>query len=124
MVKLSKPSRKLAARLLGQVSFKERIYGIREHPAEGETEETIYSFQEAVNMMGAADLSGEDWVTRIDSKVLVEWVGETLGDKELAQAISEITKEGEKPRRPYQQYLKTIERTKPDKALRKQRLKR
>ena len=129
---LSQPSRELAVKLLGVVSFPERIFGIKENAGEGDVEETIYSFEEAVGFLDG-DLKGVEeamkrhpvgeTVYSIEPKVLVKWVGETLGDKELAQAIEAVTREYYEPMGPYQRYLKNIELIRPVKELMAQRLK-
>lgn len=131
MLELLKPSRELAARLLSEVSFPERLFGIRENAGEGDMEETIYSFEEATDFLDGELKGVEEAMKRhpvgetvysIEPKVLVKWVGETLGDKELAQAIEEVTREYYEPMGPYQRYLKNIELVRPVKELMLQRL--
>ncbi len=120
--KLSQPSRELATRLLRRVSFKERLIGFRSNPGPGDLEESIYSFEEASFFLDGGDLTGMDWVNSIPFNALKKWVGETLGDKELALAIGEIASEVDKAPNPFQEVLKRIELIPPVKALMKQRL--
>ncbi|HEX9975910.1 MAG TPA: hypothetical protein VGA82_01550 [Dehalococcoidales bacterium] len=88
MPRLSKPSRELSSRLLSQVSFNDRVLGVRSHPSGGQNWDAIYSFQEATQFMGVVG----DSIYHIDSDTLKKWIGDTLGDKELAQAIGETAK--------------------------------
>ena len=124
VIKLSPPPMELAARLLGKVNFKERLIGTRSHPGPGDTDKSLFSFEEAVNFLDAGELTGEDFVNSISFNSLKKWVDETLGDKELAQAIGELTKElFVNWKAPYQKYLKSIALITPVKELMQQRLK-
>jgi hypothetical protein len=124
VVKLSQPSKELATRLLGKVSFKERLIGSVEHPSPGASDTSIYSFEEAAIFLDGGNLTGKDYTRTIRFDALKKWVGETYGDKELAQAIGEITKEllGNWTV-PYQRYLKSLVLIKPVKELMLQRVK-
>ena len=95
VIKLSKPSKELATRLLGKVSFKDRITGISGHPMGGEEEQCLYRFADATDFLHVSEdaQKGFGWVRFININALKKWVGETLGDIELAQAIGETTKE-------------------------------
>ncbi len=124
VVKLSQPSKELATRLLGKVSFKERLMGSVEHPHPGAQDHSMYSFGEAALFMDGGSLTGKDYTRTIRFDILKKWVGETLGDKELAQAIGEITKELLGTWKvPHQQYLKSLELIRPVRELMIQRLK-
>ena len=93
VVKLSKPSKELAKKLLGiRVSFEDRLIGIRENPEAGEEPDFIYTFEEAVQYLlsgGDDSWEGSDWMYSIDSRDLQKWVGKVLGDKEIAKAIED-----------------------------------
>jgi hypothetical protein len=126
VIKLSKPSKKLAKKLLNsKVRFEDRLIGTRENPEAGEETEFIYRFKDAVQFLqwNYDDFwIGLDWTYSIDSRALQKWVGEVLGDKELAIAIEDKIKElaiysGHK------RYLKGIEHTKEIKGLMEYRLK-
>lgn len=98
VVKLALPSKELATRLLGKVSFQERLTGTTMHQTAGSIDVALYSFKDAAGFM-SVDLG--DFMVRnsgsiayINQDVLKKWVGETLGDTELAGAIEVKIKEG------------------------------
>jgi hypothetical protein len=123
-VNFSQPSKELAARLLGKVSFKERLIGSIDHPGPGPSPHSMYSFAEAAVFLDGGDLSGQDHTYTVRFDILKKWIDETLGDKELAQAIEEIAKEvSGNWKAPYQQYLRSLELIKPIQDLMMQRLK-
>lgn len=122
---LSKPSKELATKLLGRVGFKERITGISSHMGPGEEPNSLYSFADAADFLGLDEVApGERymWVYFFNWNDLKKWVGETLGDKELAQAIGETTKEYDNLTDLHQRYRKRIGLIRPIKELMQQRL--
>jgi hypothetical protein len=124
-ITLSHPSPELAARLLSKVSFEDRTIGVRTHPGPGGKRQYIYSFEQAVSFLKVEDevLNGGDgWVCDIHFDALKKWIGETLGDKELAQALGEMTKEYDNCADPLRKYWKGIVLIRPIKALMWQRL--
>lgn len=98
VVKLSEPSKELATRVLGKVSFQERLIGTRMHSMVGNISESFYSFKEAagfmyVDVVGGLVVRGSGSIRYINPEKLQKWVGEVFGDKELAEAIGEKIKE-------------------------------
>jgi len=100
LIKLSEPSKELAIRLLGKVGLKDRITGVQMTPrgedAEG-AECLIFSLEEAVGFLKMYEKSlseRNDVIFFLNPNYLKEWVGETLGDQELAQAIEEKIRQG------------------------------
>lgn len=116
VVKLAEPSKELATRLLGKVSFQERLVGTKIHSSAGSLSRSIYSFEEAVDFLHVnvegVMARGSSSAGYIDTDVLKKWVGETLGDTELAEAIEVKVKTGSNYK----------ERILPVKRLMKQRL--
>jgi hypothetical protein len=94
-VTLSEPSKELATRLLGEVSFEERLRAANLTPMGGTREQSIYGFRQAVNFLRIDEF--EDLVAAgprasvayIHPDALRRWVAEVLGDTELAEAIGE-----------------------------------
>ena len=98
VIKLSEPSKELTTRLLSEITFKERLVGVYMHSMAGNIEESIYSFEEAVDLLhfdaGELRIRGSGSIGYIDLDELQKWVGDVFGDKELAEAIGEKIKEG------------------------------
>jgi hypothetical protein len=80
---LSQPTAELAARLLNEVGFNQRIVGFRLRERTGPTPAAIYSFVEAVGFL-------YDQHPRIDFTQLASWVDTVLGDGELAHLMRVI----------------------------------
>lgn len=116
-IQLSEPSKELAKRLLTLVGFKERLIGFKMTPMQGNMEESIYSFKDAIDLLwfdvGDLSVRTSGSIGYIDPGKLEKWVGEVFGDKELAEAIGKKAKEGSN----YKERLEAI------KPLMKQRLK-
>jgi len=123
-IKLSEPSGELAKKLLSEVRFEDHLIGVRDNPSAGEERENIYSFEEAVTFLrlNDDDFWGCDWTFSIDQKDLQKWVGEILGDKELARVIEDKIKECANYT-GYDRCLKEIEQLKDIKGLMECRLK-
>ena len=96
VIKLSDVSRGLATRLLSEVEFDDRLTGWEMRQMSGSEQKFIYGFQEALDFMripefrelfspGAGGLIGY-----LDFEELAKWIAEVLGDRELAEAISEV----------------------------------
>jgi len=107
-IKLLQPSKELAKRLLTRVGFNERLKGYKMSPMQGNMEESIYSFKDAINLLhvdiGDFNVRTTGSIGYIDPVRLERWVGETLGDKELAEVISKKAKEGNS----YKERVETI----------------
>ena len=71
MVRLPKPSRDVATRVLGEVSFEERLTGIKMRAMAGNQSLPIYSFEEAVNFLHMDSL---DDLLRLGSKSYVGYM--------------------------------------------------
>lgn len=122
---LSKPSKELATRLLRRVGFKERITGISYHMGPGEEPNFQHSLEEAAGFLGVDEVAPEQrymWAYFFNWNDLKKWVGETLGDKELAEAIGETTKEYDNCTDLHQRYRQRISLVRPIKKLMLQRL--
>lgn len=90
---LKMPSEELAARLLSEVEYDERLTGVNMNCLHGPSEVDLYSFATAGRFLYMDDLemlhdptSGAS-LGYVDPKALVRWLEGTLGDHELAEAI-------------------------------------
>jgi len=79
------PTTDLAERILGEVGFQDRLIGHRMRRRMGPVPVSLYSFEEVVHFLS------ED-IPQIDLDDLRVWVGEKIGDKDLARAIEEISR--------------------------------
>ena len=77
------PTRELATRILGEVDFQDRLIGHKMRMRMGPVPVSLYSFEQVVRFLT------ED-IPQIDLDDLEAWVGEKIGDKDLARAIGEI----------------------------------
>jgi hypothetical protein len=77
------PTKELAARILGEVDFQDRLIGHRMRTRMGPVPVSLYSFEQVVRFLA------ED-IPQIDLDDLQAWVEEKIGDKDLARAIGEI----------------------------------
>ncbi len=87
MPELSKPSKELAAKVLRRMTFGERL-SLAWHNGESDIQESMYSFEEAVHFLA---MDENRLACSVDFDVLREWVEGTVGDAELAGAISGVT---------------------------------
>ena len=85
MGKLSKPSQELSARILAEVGFEDRLIGYRLHMRLGAISTSLYSFEEALNLLC-------EQYPRMDFALLEKWILEVMGDKELSEKIKAIIK--------------------------------
>ncbi|MDI3281340.1 MAG: hypothetical protein QJR13_08235 [Bacillota bacterium] len=101
MAVLSEPSRELALKLLREVEYEERLVGYKMSPATGNEQCSLYSLQEVADFLRMDSLEhyllkgGHPFIGYIDLEELTRWVGEVLGDQELARALEEELKQGE-----------------------------
>ena len=79
------PTKELATRILGEVDFPDRLIGHKMRKRMGPVPVSLYSFEEVVRFLT------ED-IPQIDLQDLRTWVGEKIGDKDLARAIEEISR--------------------------------
>ena len=86
MKKLTSPSKGLAARILTEVGFSERLIGYRLRERTGPMSITLYSFEEIVGLLNEPH-------PRIDFNLLEKWVRNTMGDLELAGKIRDVLNE-------------------------------
>lgn len=97
MANLSEPSRELAAAVLRQVDYEERLGGFRLDGAEGQIPQDLHSLEDVARFLrpDPVDLlfgaGGRGGINYVDLSVLSRWVAEVLGDAELAGAIREVT---------------------------------
>lgn len=80
---LSKPSKKLAKRIVTEVGFDHRIEGFRLRKRTGILPTTIYSFQELAGFLS-------DPCPCIDFTTLTNWIGTVMVDHELADKLREV----------------------------------
>jgi len=86
MANLSAPPKEVAARIVKEVGFEERIMGCRFRERSGPMAVTLYSFREVVVFLN-------DRFPLIDFERLEDWTRETMGDHELAERIGGIIKQ-------------------------------
>jgi len=125
VIKLKEPTKELAGRLLGKVSFKDRINGVSRNLMAGDEIESIYSFGEATGFLTGDKKDFSEKTGRVrffDWSVLRKWIGETLGDNELAEAIEEKVRDYENCTDSIERYWKNLELIKPVKELMEHRL--
>jgi hypothetical protein len=86
MEKLTFPSKALAARILTEVGFEERLMGYRLGERTGPMSIPLYCFEEVVGLLNEPH-------PRIDFNRLEEWVRGTMSDVELAGKIRDLLEE-------------------------------
>ncbi len=79
------PTTELARRILGEVDFHDRLIGHKMRMRMGPVPVSLYSFEEVVRFLT------ED-IPQMDLDDLQAWVGEKIGDRDLAGAIEEISR--------------------------------
>ena len=79
------PTTELAKKILGEVDFQDRLIGHRMRRRMGPVPVSLYSFEEIVGFLT------QD-IPQLDLDDLRTWVGEKIGDKDLARAIDEISR--------------------------------
>jgi hypothetical protein len=77
------PTKELAARILGEVGFPDRLIGHKMRMRMGPVPVSLYSFEGVIRFL-------EEDIPQIDLDDLQAWVREKVGDKDLARAIREI----------------------------------
>ena len=83
MQTLSTPDEHLAARVLREVGFDERLVGYRMRERTGPMPEPLYSFEEVVHLLG-------DKFPYVSPEQLRQWVDSVTEDAELAAAIADV----------------------------------
>ncbi|MDD4874107.1 MAG: hypothetical protein PHE15_03950 [Dehalococcoidales bacterium] len=108
MTDLSEPTKELAARLLSRVSYDQRLLVQKFFQLTGALKIDIYSLEKAIEFLETCDrrYSPDDLLVRgskvsidyVDLNCLKNWIGFTLGDTELAEAMNTELGEGPKSR--------------------------
>jgi len=97
MATLPEPSRTLAARLLSELEYEEQLVGYDMSSTSGSTRRVLYSLQEVCDFMrmqgvdGPALRGGSGIIGYLDFAELHKWIGDVLGDQDLAAAVSDLT---------------------------------
>lgn len=91
-IKLSKPTKKQAKKNLEEVSYEDRISGIKMHSMAGNQRHPLQSLRDVANFIKMPNKknllkAGGPTVNYIDPSVLVDWIENVIGDKELASEI-------------------------------------
>jgi len=90
-IKLSPPSKEMAAKMLAEVGFKDRLEGTKMAAMAGDIRESLYSFKEAVKFLhfnvGSWTDRGIGSIGYINPVELEKWIRNVFGDLELAEAI-------------------------------------
>jgi hypothetical protein len=86
MIELTSPSKEVAKRILAEVGFEDRITGYRLRERTGIMTIRLYSVEDVVGLLN-------DPHPRLDFARLQRWVGETMGDPELAGRIGDALQE-------------------------------
>lgn len=108
MIELTTPTPEIAARVLGEVGWSDRLTGVSMQCLSGPTQMDLYSVDQAAAFLRADELehlrdpvSGASY-GYIDPAALVWWLDNVLQDGELAHAVEETAGQ-------YQHYLAQIE---------------
>ena len=86
MATLSTPNEDLAARVLREVDYPQRLVGYRMRERLGAIPVSLYSFEEVVHLLG-------DKCPYVNLQRLEEWIATVTQDSELAVAIARVTQE-------------------------------
>lgn len=97
---LSEPTPELAARLMGEVEFEQRLTGLKMAAMGGSNPTPLHSLAEVAGFIHIGDYEtamrdNHATVGYIDPSALARWVSEVLEDGELATAILEREAAGE-----------------------------
>lgn len=93
MQELNKPTPELAAKVMAEVEFPDRLVGYKMNPMSGYEQTSIYSLQECVPFLYMDDLGqllakgNAGSMGYMDLETLQKWVGDVLGDTELSTAL-------------------------------------
>jgi hypothetical protein len=99
--KLSDISRELAAGLLREVGFEDRLTGWSMRQMSGSRQTFIYSLQEVAGFLKIPELDTSfspgagGSIGYVDMAELIRWIGDVFGDHALAGAIGEATSRAE-----------------------------
>jgi hypothetical protein len=83
MIKLAKPNKILASRILTEVDYREHIMGYQLSERGGARPVKLYSFEEVVNLLNAPH-------PRLDFEALLVWVQDVMNDLELTSKLKTI----------------------------------
>ena len=132
-VQLAMPTKELALRLLDKVGFAQRLVGYKIIMLTKAKEASICSLAEAIDFTDLCCQSynkdkvlregGRRFIARLDLNSLRDWIGLALGDKDLAEAITEELGEGCSSRRVDEMTKYFLKHAGPIKELMQQRLK-
>ncbi len=86
MQTLSTPDGDLAARVLREVDFEQRLVGYRLRERTGALPASLYSFEEVVHLL-------DDTFPYVSLQRLEAWVETVTEDRELAAAIANVVRE-------------------------------
>lgn len=101
MADLSEPTPELAARARREVGYEERLTGITLNQMAGTIPHDLYTLDAAASFLRVDSLQallapgGRASIHYIDPGALARWVGEVLGDTELADALREAVAQEE-----------------------------
>lgn len=93
MTNLSQPSPDLAARILAEVGFEERLVGVRMTPRAGMLRSSLYAVREVAAFLNAGSIEEvfadgcRAGIGYVELGELADWVGSVFGDAELATRI-------------------------------------
>ncbi len=86
MTTLSAPNEDLAARVLREVDYPQRLVGYRMRERMGAIQVSLYSFEEVVHLLG-------DKCPYVNLQRLEQWIETVTQDSELAAAIANVIQE-------------------------------
>jgi hypothetical protein len=93
MVELKTISKEFAINLLSETSFENRLVGVTMSPSAGNTDEHLYSYIELFHFLNSSTYDeltqrGHATMAYIDIDKMLNWIGVTYGDRELAEFMS------------------------------------
>jgi hypothetical protein len=100
LLELSQPSEELAAKLLGKVSFEDRLEVTRFAAMAGDIRSWVYTLQDAAKFLHMSriedlvQIGGRGGIGYIHPPALQRWVRDVFRDEELASAIQEEIEAG------------------------------
>ena len=83
MIKLAKPDKTLASRILTEVDYRKHIMGYQLSERGGARPVKLYSFEEVVNFLNAPH-------PRLDFEALLVWVQDVMKDLDLTSELKSI----------------------------------
>ena len=119
MPELPLPSRELAAKLLSELSYEEKLVAWEVESSSGWMQCFLYSLKAAADFL-SVDTGG--FMRFIDPEEMHTWVKETLRDSDLAQAMAKLLAEWEACQDSVVRYQKEVALIQPMKELLTERL--